>query len=511
MPAGTQPPAGSKPKIFLTYLWLYVRYERNNVKQIEYKQVRRGLGKACTYIKLPDRTLCISERDIHPLNDTWDEAICTSYFHPHSIAQQYCPEILISAHNGLDWRLNERDSWLHNGIKIFGDSGGAQLKMDSTDFVDPYRVINWYNQVVDMGVSLDVAPRPIDMKDDALIRSLAYAQRANNRVFLKERADHVKLLNCIHGFTLQQSRDWLHIVEEDGFCGWAAGADSNKMLGTSFRTYMTALLEGAPHMKDRFHFFGISGRHSIPAAAWLSRYATQVTTDSTNWIRGMRHRAYFHLLVTGELNHTKMGHNTRLVPLTPLPCNCEMCRRVGYWDVYHLPGRVKSQGLLVLHNLITFSRTVKMWANWADTLTLKEYTGIMNTYFCDDDDEGVRTVGRQPVVKEFRSRGQKVIEYIQCCVDEGMDEADRKFRPLLDHQPGRLPVKTLFGNPSGEPDCGPEKKEKATAALMGLRGSMRSILQNYIEFFDGKLEPELIQKMAEGAGNAVAQPETSDC
>jgi hypothetical protein len=452
-------PAGAW-KNGILHAYIYIRYRKSGHSKIILEE-DDTIGKGGKII-LPDREIVISYKPhIRPIADDvkelWDECFESSIFNKGGMGEKYLDHILISAHNGFEQKIWDRDFMRSDKIKIIGDSGGAQLKGGSSDFVDPYRVIDWHNHVVDIGATLDVPPRPVDHGDNRIIRALAEVQKRNNRIFLDNKRQDLKLFNIVHGYTLQQSRDWANHVAEDGFYGWAAGADNYGSDLANFRNLLVAILE-QPRV-SHYHFFGVSGGQRMPAVAWIGKYVDRITADSTVYLQGTNKMMYW-LTPDMKLKQVNVGDASDLYRdhLSPLPCNCEMCSRLQYWQTYSLPSKFGVSFMLAWHNLAVIAKQSKYWNALAQQL---DYNSFMRVV--------VRTYG------EGSAAAQR-IQYVERAFQDGLDKTDSNYSVKdLGEQPVRAGrMRQLFEQPKED------KKKKNMLNLPDRESIVEKVLPRYL-------------------------------
>ncbi|MFA5750401.1 MAG: hypothetical protein WC895_04220, partial [Candidatus Shapirobacteria bacterium] len=389
-------------------------------------EVVEGVG---TLIQLRDRTLLLTDGVQDP--GTWDWVVDLNPYKKNSFIQdKYLNFTLLSAHNGLQQKFFGRD-WLENDIQIIGDSGGAQLKTGSAEYVDPSKVIDWYNSVVDIGMALDVPPRPVDQGDSEVLRALAAAQYKNNKVMLARKNERVKLMQCMHGYTLEQQREWGQRQQQEGFHGWSIGADNYASDLASLQSVLVARELGdkwSPRALH-YHLFGVSGSSRVPAVAWLGRYLPTFTTDSTGYLSAVRTRTMNLLGLDGMLDAVAVGETSTLLPGTPIPCSCEVCRAVGYWEVYKLPSNHGTSSLLAMHNVFTLAQYTQFWNDQAQEKTYEEYYALVKQLW-----------------RKSRGETDTLIEYVEFAIQHGLDEANIKFKGMLGADPQRHRMPKLFGD-----------------------------------------------------------------
>lgn len=332
--------------------------------------------------------------------------------------------VLISAHNGMNELKHVRASgWkpTHPGIKLMGDSGGAQLRMGTTPYIDPKDVISWMNDFVDIGAALDVPHRPADQGNEKLMWGLAEVQRRNNEVYLAQRKrDDLQFLNVVHGFGLEDARKWCaHVHTKDpAFVSWAAGLGNRNSFFSSLLAAMVPMVE-YPECggKNGLHFFGISGKSYIPCFAWMAkRTGVPITMDSTNYLKGNRYRQFCMTDWKGRMTEVEMGRSAKVGYRTELPCSCPVCYSIRWCEAFGLEGGAKMQHMLTIHNLITILKFVQRWNEIAAKSTYEEFRAAVTDAYH---------------VKMTRNGILDSVEFIEDAVEHGLDAAAKKYKDYL--------------------------------------------------------------------------------
>lgn len=377
-------------------------------------------------LHLPNKTLRLLPFQVPFDPSQYDEVI---YFDPFDPRSRICDEldwILGSAHYAMD-KLDF--PWGRQAdLKIVMDSGGAQLKLGTADFVDPHEVIRAMNASANAGFALDVPPRiNVDIKNAAMLDTLALLQKKNNEIFLGERRDDLALLNILHGTSVDEHRRWFDKVYADGFQGYALGIDdtTDPLCGVRGAIMLHENLKGEDFW---LHMFGVSGPKMIPALAWFGRVHGRVSSDSSTWFEGARRAKYFHhdrhanmdgLRLSTQMideggplymlrdSKTDSGYeNLTWSPGGMLPCPCQICNTLGSIDA--MVGHYYDSSLITLHDLVAMRRFGHQWNTLAHTLPIDEYLSLTRQI--------------------MGPRSAEMVEYIAIGLEHGLDAAERAFR-----------------------------------------------------------------------------------
>lgn len=465
-------PAGIIPYTIFHHK-VYMHYGDNGISGIEHKFDRDGYS----WFKCPDRDILVVPYDSQaPSQGTYDEVFDMNPYSSTSACNRYLKQSLISSDNLLKEKVFSNFFQKNKELELVCDSGGAQLKLGTADYVDPHRIIDVTNRVADIGACLDVPPRPIDQDNSKLIRALAHAQHKNNNIFWDRKRKDLKLLNVIHGFTLEQVRDWAKQVQRDDTYGWAVAPDNQNSQMANLRNLLVAIKEFSDDNYKQFHIFGTGGKVITPVLAWLSKYVPNITTDSTSFLKGLRARKFIAIDLDGGLYNVDMGNNATIVPgnSTQLPCSCEMCSRVRYWEVYSYDANTKSPHLLTWHNMATTCLFVEFWNRIAE----------ISSSAAEFIDYIYRIVGSTGMNKaEYYTRTiSSSVKYIECALNEGLEEGDKKFQ--YDLSEGNAFSLTNVSNPLGdfEEDHKEENKDKEKSSGLNywMKGSAASFIGKYL-------------------------------
>lgn len=374
------------------------------------------------------------------------------YHHPETILAQHSDWWMASAHYMSPEKGNfcenvnalKREVGDTNFIYMCADSGGAQTKFRTANYVDPAHVIKVHNACAHTGMALDLATRR-DKFTDKDFQCLPWVQRKHNRIFVagmkagaKEREEKglppLRLLNVIHGMTGDDFRFWYDVVnDKENFSGWAVSLDSDIEDYCIFRGCAVLWEKGV--REEQVHLFGVSGPNMIPVMAWLGRFFPNLTSDSSSWIEGGRRRTYFYnergmgkledLQLVASENDRHNGKDKRedqfgipesRIPAKdgdPLPCQCEFCSMMKTFGA--LRASEMTYTALVAHNIFMIKEIVAYWNKCAtEADNLEDYLKKIEVAFRETDGVQNRTSNR---IKDM-------IRYVEKAMKDGPEAAD---------------------------------------------------------------------------------------
>lgn len=401
-------------------------------------------------VRLPDRTILITNPikpwEGSPIDGHWDEVM---EFDPYrgDWGESFLKYVMLSAWNGMTTQsgygtsTGVRDrNWITNGVKLFGDSGGSQLKSGTTDYVDPKAAIVWMNQVCNIGVPLDVAPHLVDQHHPEVWPALIELQKRHNKVFLdsarpdREGLGGLKLLNCAHGFTIPQVRKWCDETHDDRFIGWAVGGDVADNLFQHMRTLILCIQEYNRWGDEaHYHSFGSANITKTPAMAWLGRYVKNLTGDGTGWLDGVKYHRAKYLTIGGGISTQHFGRKSQeertAIIGSSSPCSCPICAATGgHWQVFSLPRCTPGPNVQLLHEIWTTVRASQMWSDLAMNATsIEDYIKWVEVSFAK---------GRKGALAKQHVRDViQMVKYVHVSMEHGVEYADRKFAQVLNNEP----------------------------------------------------------------------------
>jgi len=386
----------------------YVWFKKTGVTSLQYVSDPRG-----HIVKAHDRIVLLARRDAHVTG--WDAAYCLDPYRKNSIGANRVTEILTS----VKPRAKPPD------FPLFMDSGGAQLKFGTKDYVDPIERMYMINKWANTGTALDVPPRPADYHDD-IVRACAEAQRTNNKHYESVgKRDGVVMLNSLHGFSLEQAEQYADTVESDFFDGWAVGCDNPDWMWTNLQTLLVAL-ERKP-TPVRVHVFGASNSILIPILCWLShKTGIPITSDSATPLYAARKRQFD--VVTPRMQTIRSQWLNGLQP----PCSCPACQitgDAGFYNTDHvfLP-------LLLWHNIFAKLRYANYWNTAAQRSSFFEYCKLSRVLFMG---KGIQATAQKERTRYMLS----LLKYVDYAAEHGARHAAKEFSYELDN-----PIK---GEPHG--------------------------------------------------------------
>jgi hypothetical protein len=424
-------PAGAYPNYTSSSL---IYWRKLPVNEHDFSKPAEGFWmekESAFRVRAADRELLICTRPDRwrpCLHDySWEGCFNTSLYQKGGLGERYIKHALFSAHNCFKTQLWTRNFLTSDHVKIMADSGGAQVKARVTPYIDPKEVIKWSNHVADYVMSVDLCPSAPDVMFNDVVKACAKIQKQNNEVFKKYKKDSLKLINVIHGHTLEQQMDFWKRVRDPEFVGWAAGPDNWNSPLSWIQALMIPMIptinalkhgEQLPKESEIFHLFGCTGRSTVPMLAWVGKFVPTLTVDSTSWLYAARTKTMEVQTPSGALRAFSSGASGgRLTKYQPIACSCEICSIVRYSAIYDMDERLRMTGLLGFHNLISMANYITTWNRAAETMTKTEY--------CDNIDRYLR--------KSKALENRTVIDYVETVVEEGVEKASKykTYRDLL--------------------------------------------------------------------------------
>uniref|UniRef100_A0A502GFK1 Uncharacterized protein n=1 Tax=Ewingella americana TaxID=41202 RepID=A0A502GFK1_9GAMM len=419
-------PAAALPSSLFQFVILvnHKKFDFNPMRKKEIKSFGPDT-KWDTRLSLPNKDIRIVPMSMKFDPSCYDEVIYCDPFDPRSTIGDYLDWALGSAHYAV--KQGYYFNWCQpSNTKLVLDSGGAQLKVGTADYVNPYEIIDVMNHAANAGFALDVPPKlDIDIKNGMSNDILAHLQKRNNNVFLQHRRPDLALLNILHGTTVPEFKRWLDIVQDDGFQGWALGIDDSN----DFLAGVRGALVLHEHFKGSdkpwwLHIFGASGPKIIPAMAWFGRVHPHITSDSSSWFEGARRGTYYILNEFGLMFNTRLSHHLKdrsilksitgqnkqntdfcWSPAGMLPCQCDICNTMQYTD--SIIDHPYEAAMMSLHDLMTMKRFGHIWNTMAQTMTYQEYYATTRLL--------------------MGSKAADMVQYIEVGLQSGLQEAEALF------------------------------------------------------------------------------------
>jgi len=332
------------------------------------------------------------------------------------------PIVLQSAYYGMygvgrNAKVNYRQMVnIPKDILLIGDSGGFQIasfaKKGEVCDLTPIDSLRWMEENCDIAMNLDVPPN-LDGNPsyDDFIKALDVSVK-NFELFEKERKNYdMKLLNVLHGESIEMMDIWYNRVKDFKFDGWAIGMKPpfDPMIQALGFMYLWEKGEFDKESCTNIHFFGTSGKHVVPTivyAAYKLRRKILVTYDSSSYNIGSIYRTYYTPFDIGP--HLSFGEKFKLINphLLDLPCKCPVC--VNIKDIKELnESDIYAGTLISLHNLYQY---------WYYNDVLTSLVPCKDLFL-----EYIKKIN-------ISDKALKSIEFIDYAIEKGLANAVEKFK-----------------------------------------------------------------------------------
>jgi hypothetical protein len=404
---------------------LYIKYGKTGVNQVEvYKKTFNSL-----HIRCPDRELCFIN-DLHttgsqrPVDEYWDELIILSGISStwRDFGVEHMMVNMLNDMNKLDKSLEPRKegSLSRDKVSYISDSGGFQLAQGKIAYLDPVKIVDWYNKNVDIGMSLDIPLFAFSADHDVLLRA-ARVQKQNNQAMLDNKADHLELMNVVHGKKVEDYVRFHEVVQTDKINKVSVGAMYSGSVIESLSNFIA--MDRSPEFKqyNHWHLLGIADpRVIIPFVRYieLAKQPGRIyTSDSSSWLQGTRVGEYYNQRNINEsldrifLGRKKLSHYA-IEPNRYLPCSCVVCSRVKYSDIF---GSIRSSQVFCLwsyHNMLEMVRYFGHLAENARTMDSKQFKELIKEHT------------KPKHLKEV----QASVDYVETILNEGLEKANKRFQ-----------------------------------------------------------------------------------
>jgi len=251
---------------------------------------------------------------------------------------------LISTYYGIsDYNYREKFK-IPKDFILFADSGGFQ-NMTLNSILSPEKVLQWQEKNADIGFTFDYPILENDSIETKRKKQIKTVEKAY--LTLKEKKD-IKLYAVIQGHSLIEQSFIINKYKEMGnfelFDGYAIGGlvplSGKKMLLTQV---LTIFMEQIKEYKKPVHFFGLSGKNTMPIINYLSKaYDIPITFDSSSAIYGMSNRRFWIDMYNRDILKLSNRNDTLI---QELPCDCPVCKKFTINDF------CENERLIGLHNL----------------------------------------------------------------------------------------------------------------------------------------------------------------
>tara|TARA_Y100000310_G_scaffold267782_1_gene279985 strand:- start:16614 stop:17798 length:1185 start_codon:yes stop_codon:yes gene_type:complete len=269
----------------------------------------------------------------------------------------YYPYVLVSYPNVCNIKGSMRKFFrIPDDMCVIGDSGGFQLMsnklykgIDISDSINPLKVLRWQEENCNLGMGLDFPPYSMWYRDYKKCMDIS---EENHRMMVSKRnSKKLKLYKVfqMYGLEFKWADEWWKMIDKlDGFDGIAAsfkGKSHNPLYMASVLMYLYD-----KGVRSNLHIFGISGITYSAMFYYLSNFITNLTFDSSSYVRGQSMRVYFLPNTFKYSTPLCGGESFKNNPnIQELPCDCSVCVNNDI-NMFKEKGS-KAGSLLSLHNL----------------------------------------------------------------------------------------------------------------------------------------------------------------
>ncbi|QJT70972.1 TGT domain-containing protein [Vibrio phage vB_VcorM_GR7B] len=416
---------------------LYVRYCKNpnRIDVVE-------MSPRHVYIKCPDRDLYLVSAAHHashlrPSAGTYDKYVNLSLFHDLNAVDHDIPYYMVNYTQSLgkedkshgNRRLDPRPIG-EKQSKIISDSGGFQILMGRTEYIDPLQIIQWYNENVDVGLILDI---PTFVNKDGLLDRLARIQQKNTQIMLDNKRDTLELMNIFHGHTPEDVRKFREITEHPDINRLAFGASYLDTVMSSLGKIAEMMHTGKKY--DQYHMLGVANLKQVYPLIYMAKkgFAPEISSDASTWLQESTSKGYYHQEHISEPpGFIKMFDKVNAPsPYNTLPCNCPVCSNIKYTDALSVINGNVTTFLMAHHNMYAYNNVVQAMKGIMAEASLKEIKEL---------------VARQFRTRSGKDEALKSFDFIESISEHGVDSSYKKFGYYLNSMKSNMSSnKTLFG------------------------------------------------------------------
>lgn len=464
-------------------LAIYIKYKgsANEVRLIE--QSSRHVHIVC-----PDRELYIvnDKHFEHPYQPpfSYDEVVNVSPFwalHGNATGiQNYMmnySQYIGKEQQSAKLRKHGR-SPLHNQT-IFADSGGFQLKSGKFDYISPKKLVEWYNDNVDIGLVLDIPSSGYFWP--GLIEKMAKAQSSNIDVMLKHKRPDLELLNIFHGQNIKDIEVYRSIVERPEIERTAIGGAYYHTILQSIDHACQVMTQGRKY--KHYHMLGIGNIRQIYALMRMASkgIAEYITSDSSSFLQEAMNKGYFVCpTISSPPRYLNIGDKySKPNAGQTLPCSCPVCKSLKYMDVLNsFTGNILAF-MLLYHNLFRFTQHTEAMYDVISTATKKDLKDLLRAQL------ETRKFGRDEVLA--------CIDYVDDFAEGGRDYAAQNLSYFLtqpEESESADTMPTLFGSGATEQRDTTDTLDESNP----IRVRMEQVLDRFITNQSDKHEKVAIDK-----------------
>lgn len=490
---------------------IWVRHKTAREREVANPELTAVATETGAYVDAPDRELYFDRTghisdNARPLRN-WDEYISLSYM--YEMGNAYPNDRFMINHTAMTSREHKYNwrSQLLDGIQtnktIICDSGGFQLASGKEVWVDPEDLVNFYNEYIDEGVTLDI---PIRTYDRELLRRMLIVLKKNSKFIIERLDPDIRLANVAHGFDYD---DFIYVRENlwedermDILC-----IPSSRVLPDiqSIDRLCYHISHGMQY--KQYHLLGIYNMTWLSLAIkFIYEYnkvkGTNIllTSDASSSIYSASALRYHKQPMPyksvsrwpiGKMAPVSGNYN---LPSKILPCNCPVCSAVKYQDVFNVLSDVNVAAPLTRHNEIETIHWTRLMCEAAATMDVKTYLD-----FCIE----------QQSSREKRSMTE-AFSYMEMFFAEGADaKAWKKTHAKYRHR-----ISTLFSTHKPEADMLFETSRDfllPNEDIDNLNKHLDTVLKRYEKFHRTGKKPKIVKSGnksffnllgANGAGSA---------
>jgi hypothetical protein len=286
------------------------------------------------------------------------------------------------------------------------------------EFIDPYKVAEWYNKNIDWGMVLDIPIRDEELPLD-IVRRMAKIQKVNSDLMLGTLNTNVELINIVHGISPQQKEAYGEVVLDDRIRRVAMGGMYYQNIVFTTNDLYTTLMNNT-HYKH-LHILGV---YNIAQLAIIVRLANSpinnmlITSDASTPIQSARSK-----LMHGQLSQLtppkriNIGDGERFPSIYNYAnCQCKVCRSIKYLDVLGSIDGAATSFILAYHNVQEIIRYTRQLNDICANGSQKEYKNFVKS-----------------ALKNHRNASYtyQSLDFIDCADDYGIDAARRRYQHYL--------------------------------------------------------------------------------
>lgn len=361
---------------------IYIKYgkypDRIMVKEV---------GHGYIWVQCPDREIVMVANThagwgFRPMNGTFDEYVHIGPYHDHLNGDMNLPYFMVnyvaeSSKKVASSRKDVGEERDPNSL-IVADSGGYQILQGRVEYLDPLRIVEWYNDNVDIGFSLDI---PANNRASGLLHRAAKIQERNNEIMMSNKKSGLELINVLHGATKEDMIYYRDTVERPDIDRMAFGSLYHyyDLLASVDLMYQVA---NTGQKYKHIHVLGVS--NSLHTSL-LIRMATKglmphLTSDSSTPMQKARLREWHTYSSPQEkVKFMLVGYKDGYRPSSNniLPCSCQVCSAIKYSDVlWCLSGNIAHK-VFEFHNIHSMSRYFDAVTEYSKETSTKEFKQLL--------------------------------------------------------------------------------------------------------------------------------------